>query len=125
MLALLKLNLLRAPFESILGTTLDIQGRQEVVQPMSLINLMTTLVVNKENNIDIWKKVMHCFRITYTQCQQVKQNEDEKNVLEKNDIIVAASILAEIGSSDAGVWDCLQNDISHVLYLEKERFTKV
>jgi len=65
MLALLKLKLLRAPFEEILETRLDIHGQHEVVQPLSFVNLMTIFAVSKENNIDIWKKVMVCFRAVY------------------------------------------------------------
>jgi hypothetical protein len=73
MLALLKLKLLRAPFEEILETTFDVHGHEEVVQPVSFVNLMTTFAVSKENNIDIWKKVMVCFRAVYMQGLEVKQ----------------------------------------------------
>jgi len=36
-----------------------------------------------------------------------------------------ASVLAEIGNSDAAVWECLQKDIMMLLEMEKTKFTKV
>lgn len=125
MLALLKLNLLRAPFEEILETRLDIHGQHEVVQPLSLVNLMTIFVVSKENNIDVWKKAMVCFRAIYMQGQEAKKHEQHKNILAKNDIVVMASILAEVGNSDATVWDLLQKDMAFLIEMEKNTYTKV
>jgi hypothetical protein len=36
-----------------------------------------------------------------------------------------ASILAEVGNSDASVWDMLQKDIMLLLEMEKTTYTKV
>lgn len=86
---------------------------------------MTIFAVSKENNIDIWKKVMNCFRAVYMQASEAKQNEQDKNVLQKNDIVVLASILAEVGNSDASVWNLLQKDILFLMEMEVTNFTKV
>lgn len=36
-----------------------------------------------------------------------------------------ASVLAEVGNSDATVWNLLQNDIMHLTEMEKSTYTKV
>jgi hypothetical protein len=86
---------------------------------------MTTFVVSKENNIDIWKKVMYCFRAVYMQAQEAIKHDQQKNVLQKNDIIILASILSEVGNSDASVWSMLQQDILSLMEMEATTFTKV
>jgi hypothetical protein len=59
------------------------------------------------------------------QASEAKQYEQDKNVLQKNDIVVLASILAEVGNSDASVWNLLQKDILNLMEMEVTNFTKV
>ena len=36
-----------------------------------------------------------------------------------------ATVMAEIGNSDAMVWDCLQKDVLNLMEMEKNTFSKV